>query len=199
MGYSNYKSLRQALDKLNLEEIDLDLFPKVMPIEPSDWLKKSLEIAALLPLTNEKSKSEKLISPILSEVVIQYLDSITLYSGEELYVDESQDLAGACDFFIAKHPKKKVMQAPIVTVVEAKDEDFDYGQGQCIAQMYAAQLFNEQKGKPQAFIYGCASTGGEWQFLKLAGKQVLIDNKTYYLPDLPVILGIFHQIVRSFL
>jgi hypothetical protein len=199
MGYSNYKSLRQALDKLGLEEIDLNLFPQIIPIEPSDWLKKSLEIASLLPLTNEKSKSEKLISPILSEIVIQYLDSITLYSGEELYVDENQDLSGACDFFIAKHPKKKVMQAPIITLVEAKDEDFDYGQGQCIAQMYAAQLFNEQKGKPQAFIYGCASTGGEWQFLKLTGKQIFIDSKTYFLPDLPIILGIFHQIVRNFL
>jgi hypothetical protein len=163
MGYSNYKSLKQTLKKLNIEELSENLFPVISPVPPSDWLLKTLEIAEKAPLTNEKSKSERIISPILMEVALAFQNDITLYSGEDLYIDEKQDLSGACDFFIAKHPFKNVMQAPIITLAEAKDEDMDYGQGQCLAQMYAAQIFNEQEGHPQACIYGCAVTGGDWK------------------------------------
>jgi hypothetical protein len=73
-----------------------------------------------LPLTNEKSKAERVISPILSEVAVHYEKQITFYSGEDLLVDTSRDLAGECDFFFSKHPRKSVMQAPIITLVEAK-------------------------------------------------------------------------------
>ncbi len=199
MGYSNYKSLKQALEKLDLEEISINLFPVITPVEPSDWLKKTLEIATLIPLTNEKSKSEHLISPIITEVALAYLEQITLYSGEDLYVDDTKDLTGACDFFLSKHPRKSVMQAPIITLAEAKDEDMDYGKGQCVAQMYAAQLFNEKKSKPQPCVYGCAVTGDDWQFLRLEKKQIFVDTKIYYLSELSKILGIFHQIIKTYL
>ncbi len=199
MGYSNFKNLRQALERLDIEEIDLNLFPVIEPVPASDLLLKVLEIAKMMPLTNEKSKSERLISPILMEVALSFRASITLYSGEDLYIDEKRDLSGACDFFLAKHPRKEVMQAPIITLAEAKDQDMDYGRGQCLAQMYAAQVFNEQKGKPQPFVYGCAVTGGDWKFMKLAGRQVFVDEETYYLSDLPTILGIFHQIIKLYL
>jgi hypothetical protein len=199
MGYSNFKSLKQSLKKLQIEEFDKRLFIDVKEVQPSEWLLKTIEYANEMPLTNEKSKSERLISPILLEATLPYKEFITLYSGEDLTVDDKQDLSGSCDFFIAKHPRKSVMQAPVITLCEAKDEDFDYGQGQCLAQMYAAQVFNEQEGHPQPFIYGCAVTGGEWKFLKLEKKQVLVDINTYYLNDLPKILGVFHQIIQSYL
>lgn len=199
MGYSNYKNLKQTLKKLNLEELDLPLFPHLKPVEASDWLLQAITMAERTPLTNEKSKSERIVSPILLEVALQYEDRITLYSGEDLTVDASQDLAGECDFFISKHPRKSVMQAPIITFVEAKDEDFEYGQAQCIAQMYASLLFNEQEGKPIPFVYGCAVTSGEWKFLKLEKNKVSIDTKTYYLVELPKILGVFHHVIQSFL
>jgi hypothetical protein len=64
------------------------------------------------------------------------------------------------------------MLAPIITLVEAKDEDIEYGQAQCIAQMYAAQIYNEREGKPQACIYGCASTGDVWKFMRLQGSTL---------------------------
>lgn len=199
MGYSNFKNLRQALERLDIEEINVNLFPVIEPVAASAWLLQTLEIGEIMPLTNEKSKSERLISPILMEVAVNFRANITLYSGEDLYIDDKKDLSGACDFFLAKHPRKEVMQAPVITLAESKDQDMDYGKGQCLAQMYAAQIFNEQKGKPQPFIYGCAVTGGDWKFMKLAGKQVFIDEKTYYISDLPKILGIFHHIIKLYL
>jgi hypothetical protein len=86
MGYSNFKTLGQALERLNLEEIDINLFPTINLVQPSEWLKTTLEMAELLPLTNEKSKSERLISPILIEISLAYQKDITLYSGEDLYI-----------------------------------------------------------------------------------------------------------------
>ncbi len=199
MGYSTYRSLKQTLKKLDLEELDVALFPELKEVAPSDWLLQTLAMAKRTPLTNEKSKSERIIAPILLEVALHYETQITLYSGEDLTVDASRDLSGECDFFFSKHPRKSVMQAPIITFVEAKDEDFEYGQAQCIAQMYGSQIFNEQEGKPIPFIYGCAVTAGEWKFLKLTKNQILIDTETYYLNELPKILGVFHTILPSFL
>lgn len=199
MGYSNYKSLKYTLKTLHLEEFEKPLFKKIVPIEPSAWLKQTILIAKELPLTNEKSKSERIISPILSEIALHYKKQITFYSGEDLTVDSSKDLAGPCDFFFAKHPRKSVMQAPIITLVEAKDEDFEYGKSQCTAQMYASSLFNEQEGRPMPFIYGCAVTADAWKFLKLEKQELIVDTETYYLSDLQKIIGIFHQIINQFL
>ncbi len=199
MGYSNYKSFKQALKKLNLEETDINMFPDTKPVQPSDWLLQTLAYAKRVPITNEKGKAERLISPILLEVALHFEKQITLFSGEDLTVDSSMDLAGECDFFFAKHPRKSVMQAPVVTFVEAKDEDFEYGQAQCSAQMYGSQRFNEDEGKPFPFVYGCAVTGGDWRFMRLEKNNLTLDTEIYYITELPKILGIFHQILEEIL
>lgn len=199
MGYSNYKNFKQTLKKLQLDETDINLFPTIKLVQPSDWLLQTLAFAERVPLTNEKSKAERIISPILMEVALHFEQQITLFSGEDLSVDTSMDLAGECDFFFAKHPRKSVMQAPVITLVEAKDEDFEYGQAQCTAQMYASLRYNKEEGKPLPFIYGCAVTGGEWRFLRLENQSIVLDTKTYYLVELSKILGIFHQIIEEIL
>lgn len=199
MGYSNFKSLKQTLKKLQLEETDLVLFPDIQLVEPSQWLQTTLSFAEKMPLTNEKSKSEHIITPILTEIAVYYEKEITLFSGEDLTIDAPADLSGECDFFFAKHPLKSVMQAPVISLVEAKDEDLEYGKAQCTAQMYAALRYNEMEGRPIPFIYGCAVTGDVWKFLRLEGNRLVIDRKSYYLNELPKILGIFHQIIQELL
>ena len=46
--------------------------------------------------------------------------------------------------------------------------------------MYAAQLFNERAGKKQKAIYGCATSGFSWAFLKLENNILNIDPN--YVP-----------------
>lgn len=199
MGYPNFKNLRLTLKKLHLQETNRNMFPDISPIQPSDWLLQTLAIAERVPLTNEKSKSERIISPILTEIALSFETQITLFSGEDLRVDAANDLSGECDFFFARHPRKSIMQAPIVTLVEAKDKDFEYGQAQCTAQMYASLRYNEMEGHPIPFVYGCAVTGDVWKFLRLEDNIITVDTKVYYLNQLPQIIGIFHQILREFL
>jgi hypothetical protein len=74
--------------------------------------------------------------------------------------------------------------------VEAKKEDLNGGLGQCIAEMIAAQRFNQQEGNEITEIYGVVTSGTLWKFLKLSENQVFLDLTEYYLGDLPKILGI---------
>ena len=82
------------------------------------------------------------------------------------------------------------MQSPIIILVEAKKEDLNAGLGQCIAEMIAAQRFNEQEANQISKIFGTVTSGTVWKFLKLAKNNVFIDLTEYYLRDLPKILGI---------
>jgi activator of 2-hydroxyglutaryl-CoA dehydratase len=57
-------------------------------------------------------------------------------------------------------------------LVEAKKEDILAGLGQCVAEMVAAQIFNEREGNEISVIYGTVTSGTNWKFLKLKGKVV---------------------------
>ncbi len=196
MGYSNYKNLRKVVDTFDIKVKQKKLFDKIQAVEPSEWLLKSLEIASANPLSNEKVKSERVISPILSEVHQRHKHHTTLFSGEELNIKPELDLNGACDFFFAGVPNAYLLETPIVALTEAKDEDMDYGIAQCTAQMIAAQLFNEQAGTPTTVIWGCATTADSWKFLRLEDNQLLVDESTYSITKLEELLGVFEVILN---
>jgi hypothetical protein len=82
-------------------------------------------------------------------------------------------------------------------LVEAKKEDIIAGLGQCVAEMVAAQIFNEREGNEISVIYGTVTSGTNWKFLKLKGKVVEIDLVEYYLTDVNKILGILASGVRG--
>nr|WP_322744473.1 MULTISPECIES: hypothetical protein [unclassified Coleofasciculus] len=71
------------------------------------------------------------------------------------------------------------------------------GLGQCVAEMVAAQIFNEREGNEISVIYGTVTSGTNWKFLKLKGKVVEIDLVEYYLTDVNKILGILASGVRG--
>jgi hypothetical protein len=197
MGYSNYKKIEQVTKKFGLSAQLRGLFTTVSVVEPSNWLLETLEKAKLFPLRNEKVKSERIVSPILVEIAQFFQDSITLFSGEELPVDINRDLAGECDFFFVLAPYKPYLESPIISLVEAKDEDMDYGIAQCAAQLYGAKLFNEMEGKNFPVLYGCATDGIEWKFLRFENNVFYIDNRVY--TDLKEVLGVWHHIIQSYL
>ena len=82
------------------------------------------------------------------------------------------------------------LNAPVITLVEAKKEDLNLGLGQCLAEMIAAQIFNQQNNQEINSIYGVISSGTNWRFLKLIGNDAHIDLNEYYLQDIAKILGI---------
>ena len=97
MGYSKYKKLKTVVKKFNLDAKSASLFDTIEPFEASPWLLDTLKKSRLVPLNNEKTKAERIISPILVEIAEFYQEKITLFSGEELEVNAADDLSGACD------------------------------------------------------------------------------------------------------
>jgi hypothetical protein len=144
---------------------------------------------------SEKAKSELLVSPILTEVTRLTGEQIQLFSGEEFNVDRERGLNGFCDFLLSRSMAPYVIEAPILMLVEAKKGELDVGLGQCVAEMFAAQLFNENAEKVITTIYGCVTSGKLWQFLKLEGKDVIIDTNEYSVTPVERILGILKWMV----
>ena len=86
---------------------------------------------------------------------------------------------------------------PVITIVEAKKEDLIGGLGQCLAEMVAAQLFNQREGQPISSILGTVTSGTNWRFLRLKNEQVEIDLTEYYLTELDTILGILASGIKD--
>jgi hypothetical protein len=113
-----------------------------------------------------------------------------VFSGVAFNVDKKLGLHGFCDFLISQDPLLIQIQAPVVMLVEAKREDLSSGIAQCVAEMVAAQRFNQARGQAREKIFGVVSSGTDWRFLQLEGTQVTLDIREYSLTELEAILGI---------
>jgi hypothetical protein len=89
-----------------------------------------------------------------------------------------------------QHRKQIDVESPVVTIVEAKNESIKAELGQCLAEMVAAQIFNQRSGIIREAIYGAVTSGTNWRFLKLVGSRVWIDDREYFLNEVDKILGI---------
>ncbi|MCW9681668.1 hypothetical protein FJR41_012840 [Dolichospermum planctonicum UHCC 0167] len=195
MAYTDF-SLTKFKKNFNITiKEEADLFATVEPIEISEKLTNTLEETTELALAinTEKARSEMIITPILLEVRRKANYQISLFSGTDFNVDIERGLNGYCDFVISRSREQLTINAPVLIIVEAKNENIKGGLGQCAAAMLAAQLFNEQEGNEIKTIYGAVTTGDIWKFLKLAGTDIFIDLNNYYIQELNKILGILCQ------
>lgn len=175
------------------QKIRNGIFKLVKPRPASDILRQILveDVAFALMQGSEKARSEFIIAPVLRELRQQTKSSISIFSGIEFNIDFERGLSGFCDFLISRSPEQTLLEAPVVVAVEAKQDDFKRGITQCIAEMIAAQIYNQQQGNQVTEIYGCVTIGNVWQFLVLRGKQALIETETFDVQnDLERILGI---------
>lgn len=132
-------------------------------------------------------------TPILSEVRRQLDYRISLFSGTEFNIDSAQGLSGFCDFIFSASQEQYFISAPVVTVVEAKNENIIAGLGQCTTTMVAAQIFNQRSGNDIEVIYGVVTSGTAWRFLTLENSILCIDSIEYYIKEVDKILGILLQ------
>jgi hypothetical protein len=112
---------------------------------------------------SENAICENIISPILNVICKQ--NAISLWSHVKFDVSEEEGLIGIPDFLIAPISELgTTFGRPIICVAEAKKENFNEGWAQALAEMIAAQRFNQT---PEQDIYGIVTTGLFWQFGKL--------------------------------
>jgi hypothetical protein len=178
---------------------DADLTSAIAPTKPrenfSTEVREGVELA--LAINTEKARSEFIIAMILMELRRSLGASFGLFSGIEFNVDPERGLNGVCDFILTKSPTQVVLTAPLISIVEAKNDNVHYGYGQCIAQMVAAWEFNQREKSTIDTIYGVVTTGTAWQFMQLRDKDVIIDRREYYVVDLGKIMGILAHMIRG--
>ncbi|ALF54559.1 hypothetical protein ACX27_19635 [Nostoc piscinale CENA21] len=199
MPYSQFTIDRLKQDFRLMIVEGVRFFPEnIEPVHPSSRLQAILDdLPWAIAVDTEKARSEVIINPVLLEVRRILHSAISVFSGEEFNVDASIGLNGVCDFLISRSPEQLTVEAPAIVIVEAKKSDLKSGLGQCIAEMVAAQRFNETKGQPITTIYGTVSSGTQWRFLKLEGQTVTIDFSDYPLPPVETILSFLVWMVKA--
>ncbi|HBC43731.1 MAG TPA: hypothetical protein DCZ88_18050, partial [Pseudanabaena sp.] len=86
---------------------------------------------------------------------------------------------------------------PVITVVEAKNENIMSGLGQCAAEMIASRIFNEQEGTNLARIYGVVTSRNIWKFIKLEGNALYVDLEDYSIKEISKIIGILCSMIEQ--
>jgi hypothetical protein len=198
MPYSSF-TLDDVEEKFGLDFKATSFIPDLEPIIPSDWLKETLLMT--LPLAkiagSEKARSEFIIAPILVELIKLANNEISVFSGEDFTVDREQGLNGICDFIISQSSNQIKVSAPVIALVEAKKGVLKDGWGQCIAEMFAANKFNEHRKKSIEYMYGIVTSGNSWQFFRMKEKIVLIDPDEYTIASIEKLLAILNWMVSD--
>ena len=199
MAYSDF-DLKRARNNFGLTIVEkTKLFAEIREIEISDNLKLNLIDKPILAISigTEKARSEFIIADVLIEIWRIFNRQIGLFSGNTLDAEPSQGLVGRFDYFLTLSPSQLILSAPIIAVVEAKNENIVGGLGQCVAEMVAAKVFNEQEGSELPKIYGCVTSGDDWKFLWLEGQAVFIDLDEYSISNPNKIVGILCAMIRQ--
>jgi hypothetical protein len=204
MPYSQF-TLEQIKKDFGISILEqFGIFIDIPEVDCSDFLKQTLQehLPLALAIDTEKARSELIVMPILVELKkqqyqLQNKSQISIFSGRDFTVDASKGLNGFCDFLISYSPEQIIIEAPFVALVEAKNDNIQSGLGQCMAEMIAAQIFNEIKGNLIPTIYGVVTTGTNWKFLRLNGKTIEIDLNEYFINQLGKIFGILQSAIKN--
>jgi hypothetical protein len=198
MAYSDF-TLSELKEKFQLvTEEKTNIFHDIREVKISDYLSETLveNIPLALAIHTEKARSEMIVTPVLIELRKMLNRRISLFSGVEFNVDKEKGLNGVCDYIISLSEEQLYVSSPVISVVEAKNDNIKSGLAQCAAEMIASRIFNEQKGNRISTIYGIVTTGSIWKFLKL-NDALYIDVREYYIEQIGRIMGIMLQIISS--
>jgi hypothetical protein len=201
MAYSDFTTLTKVREAFGLTiEESIDLFTETPEVLPSAYLQTTLNENVFLAtaINTEKARAELIIAPVLLEVRRILNFQIGFFSGSEFNVDLQAGLSGYCDYILTASKESYEIRTPVVTLAEAKNESIKSGLGQCIAEMVAAQLFNQRNGEAIESIYGAVTTGTDWKFLKLTDKTIWIDKRDYFINEVGQILGILTTPFKAF-
>lgn len=165
MSFSNYKSIGAVIKEFQITYTEADFVMETSFSIP-EYFREDLQTVMREGVVDnsEFAICENLIYPVLKEVWKCYRSKFILWSHQSLTYDDN--LSGFPEYILAKRSSlgKVVFDQPYLLLVEAKQDKFEEGWGQCIAEMIAASRLNEA---PQMTVFGIVSNGDRWQFGKL--------------------------------
>ncbi|MDY6782164.1 MAG: hypothetical protein SW833_06360 [Cyanobacteriota bacterium] len=177
MAFSSYKDIASVLKEFQVVYTEASFIGEI-EFSISEYFREDLEIVMQdgVPNASEFSICENLIYPVIKEVWKAYRTHFVLWGHKSLTYDET--LSGFPEYILAKRSPlgKIVFEKPYFLLVEAKQDKFEEGWAQCLAEMIAAQRLNEEL---EVTIFGIVANGDRWQFGKLEA-DVFTRNKIYY-------------------
>jgi hypothetical protein len=199
VSFSSF-SIGKVKDELGVQIDETgDFFADVAPVPISSLLvatlKESMPLA--LKINTEKARSEMIVAPLLIEIYGQLDKKISLFSGVDWEVDGALGLRGRCDFLMGLSREQLRIEAPVLAIVEVKNDDTSAGIAQCLAEMVAARIFNQQNKNAIATIYGAVTTGSIWKFMRLIDSTAYVDTSEYHIKEVERIVGIIVSVFTS--
>jgi hypothetical protein len=177
MAFTSYKIIGEVLKEFQVFYREANFIVETA-FNVSNYFREDLELVMREGVVDnsESAICENLIYPVIKEVWKQYLNNFILWSHQALTFDNK--LTGFPEYILAKksHLGKVVFDKPYFILVEAKQDNFETGWAQCLAEMIAAQRLN---GELEIIVFGIVSNGERWQFGKLE-KDVFTRNAIFY-------------------
>lgn len=177
MAFSSYKDIGSVLQEFQITYTEANFMGEI-EFSISDYFREDLETIMQdgVPTASEFSICENLIYPVLKEVWKCYRSKFVLWGHKSLIYDEN--LSGFPEYILAKRSPlgKVVFDKPYFLLVEAKQDKFNEGWAQCLAEMIAAQRLNDELN---IVIFGIVSNGKDWEFGKI-DSNIFTRNKTFY-------------------
>ena len=182
----NLKDAMQMIGRTNLIHWKIES----ENLEPSAHLQEDLRRLEYFDLQGSEPAKTLLIDTLLAEIVPRF-EKLKVWKEVTISTDT---LTGVADYIMA--PRRAYMETPLLCVVEAKKDDFEGGQAQCLAEMVACKWTNEQSNS-LIDIFGVVSNGQGWQFYKLTASGEAFATDQYGLENLPRILGVLDFICAA--
>jgi hypothetical protein len=199
MTFSNFKSLGATVKELQVIYTEANFVTQAdFPV--SEYFQQDLEYVMREGVVNnsEFAICENLIYPILKEIWKVYSSKFTLWSHQLLTCDDA--LSGYPEYVLARRSPlgKVVFDKPYLLIVEAKQDNFDWGWGQCLAEMVAAQRLNgELSDKSAIAIFGIVSNGINWEFGKLEGNRFTHHPAPYSIFELKSLFAVVNYLFQQ--
>lgn len=198
MAYSDFKTLEQINQDLGIIiQAASDLYRQIEAVHVTPWFAETMKLTytKALRINTESARQALIVDNVLMELT-QHV-RMSFFLENSFNVDSSKGLTGNPDAILSKSENQLYITAPVVVLVEAKKSDLGSGLPQCIAEMEAARLFNEQKGNPVAPLYGVVTDGVLWQFVSLEHNTAIIDSSFYPFEDGSKIVGILKYFIEQ--
>ena len=195
MAFSNYKSISSVIKKFQIKYVQSNFMLEVeFPAKESFQEELDLLFTDGVIDNSEDAICENLIYPVLKEVWKPYRSKLTLWSHEALAYDE--DLSGIPDYTVTQRNSLStiVFDKPYFLVVEAKQDKFEEGWSQCLAEMIAVQRINDDFVND---VFGIVSNGKIWQFGKLVGDVFTRNKNLYMIQDLDKLFAAVNYIFQQ--
>jgi len=165
MSYGDFKTIDEVVDKFSIQVVSKPFIERLaIEIEDYPFAKIERKLQDEMSFVNEVTICEDIIKPILDLVAEKY-SNLFVWSHVPYNVEPNEGLKGEPDYLIAPKIKYRSMALPLLCVIEAKQQKFDEGWAQALAEMVAA---SRQGVK---ICYVSVTTGDIWMFGQLENSQ----------------------------